>query len=501
MTTGTASKREDTFVWPVSRRQVVGQTVRLLVKGTAIGDELRSDQDVEHLKFGSRRFLVLGHPDLIDRVLYANRTNYVKSVEFEPLRALTGLNLLTDEGESWAYHRGELNSVFSRRRLDDIVDLIADPIVDYADELSAHTGRVEFDIHEDMVGLTLRVVANALFSQDFGDLIDRMHDLVTAGLRRAEVMDRLGMVGAFTPRGWSLLAKIAYQPVPLPPPLREFQRIARGMEQGIQSILDERARTPSQRRDLLDQLMEADGGTWPRKRIRDEALTFVLAGHETTANALSWFWYLLTINPDARARMLAEIDQVLGHRRPTAADLHELPYTTACIQESQRYFSAVYALPRTALEDDWIGPHFVPAGTTVIMPSHRIHHDERWWPEPAEFRPERFLTRDADRPRSAYLPFGGGRRVCIGQSFALMEMVLVAAVLSQRFTFDLVPGHPVEPETTLTLRPKHGIRVVARRRSDPPGDPAATAQSDPAEAAARCPVSTDDLPTEQPGDL
>ena len=191
----------------------------------------------------------------------------------------------------------------------------------------------------------------------------------------------------------------------------------------------------------------------------------MLAGHETTANAMSWFFYLMAQQSDARDKMLVEVDSALCGRRPTAEDLSPLPWTTACIQESQRYYSAVWVVAREAIEDDLIDGHHIRPGTTVLIPIHHIHHDERWWPDPEVFDPTRFLG-DAgkDRPRSAYLPFGGGRRICIGQSFALMEMVLMAAIMSQRFTFDVRPAHPVELEATLTLRPKHGVHVVAHRR-------------------------------------
>jgi cytochrome P450 len=203
-------------------------------------------------------------------------------------------------------------------------------------------------------------------------------------------------------------------------------------------------------------------------RIRDEALTFMLAGHETTANAISWLWYLMSLNPDARDRMLAEIDDVLSGRRPTAADLTRLAWTTACIQESQRYYSAVWIIARDAVENDVIDGHHIRPGTTVLIPIHHIHHDERWWPDPATFDPTRFTGEAGkNRPRSAYLPFGGGRRICIGQSFALIEMVVMAAIMSQRYTFDVAAGFPVELEATLTLRPKHGLRLIAHRREGP----------------------------------
>ncbi len=163
--------------------------------------------------------------------------------------------------------------------------------------------------------------------------------------------------------------------------------------------------------------------------------------------------------------MLAEVDDVLGRRRPEADDMGRLGWTTACLQESQRYFSAVWIIARRAIEDDVVGVHHIRRGTTVVIPIHHIHHDPRWWPDPERFDPNRFFSPIEPRPRSAYLPFGGGRRICIGQSFALMEMLLIAAIMSQRFTFDLAPDYPVELEATLTLRPKHGLHVIGSRRA------------------------------------
>jgi cytochrome P450 len=177
-------------------------------------------------------------------------------------------------------------------------------------------------------------------------------------------------------------------------------------------------------------------------------------------------WYLLALNAHARDRILDEVDTVLARSRPTAEDLAKLPWTTACIQEAQRYFSAVWALGREAIADDDIDGHRIRTGTTVMIPIHHIHHDPRWWPNPEQFDPTRFMPgADGERPRSAYLPFGGGRRSCIGQTFALMEMVLMASIMSQQFIFDLRPGYPVELGATLTLRPKHGLHVIGQRRT------------------------------------
>lgn len=418
--------------------------------------------DIARFRCAGRRFVSITHPEYVDHVLHRARPCYVKSNEYEPIRAAAGINLLTDEGDSWAAHRTTLNPTFARRHLNEIVDLMIDPIERISDDVRQDA---QFDMHALMVEATLRVVANALFSQDFGPLVHSMKDLTTRGLRRTERLGRIGLWGLMPRPVYDALSWCTFSGVPLPPPLRESQKIVLALDAAVNGVLNERIAHPTDSPDLLNVLFQADDGTWPRQRIRDEALTFMLAGHETTANAMSWFWYLMALNPDARERMLAEIDDVLGDRRPTAADLTSLPWTTACLQESQRYFSAVWMVAREAIEDDIIDGHHVRPGTTVLIPIHHIHHDERWWPDPETFDPTRFLG-DAvkQRPRSAYLPFGGGRRICIGQSFALMEMVLMAAIMSQRFTFDLHPDHAVELEATLTLRPKHGLHVIAHTR-------------------------------------
>jgi len=448
---------------PARRLSTWTMTREAITVGFDVGDGFMGrarGSDIARFRCAGRRFVSISHPDYVDHVLHEARLRYVKSNEYEPIKATAGINLLTDEGDSWASHRGALNPTFARRHLNGLVDLMIDPIAD----VTARVAPGEFDMHETMVETTLRVVANSLFSQDFGPLVQSMNELATRGLRHAEKLERLGLWGLMPRPVYDTLHRCAFSGVRMPPPLRDIQNIALTLDRSVNSVIDERLVHPTDSADLLNVLLGADGGTWPRQRVRDEALTFMLAGHETTANAMSWFWYLMAVHADARERMLAEVDDVLGGRRPTADDLGRLPWTTACLQESQRYFSAVWIIARRAIEDDVTGEHHIRRGTTVIIPIHHIHHDPRWWPDPERFDPSRFLGCAKDRPRSAYLPFGGGRRICIGQSFALVEMLLIAAIMSQRFTFDLAPGRQVEPEATLTLRPKHGVHVVGRRR-------------------------------------
>src|SRR5262245_60292875 len=452
---------------PAARLPTLTMSREAITIGLDAGDAVLGrtrGHDVARFRCAGRRFVSISHPDYVDHVLHRARLKYVKSNDYEPIRAAAGINLLTDEGDSWAAHRTTLNPTFARRHLNQMADLMIDPIERVA---AGVTPDAPFDMHATMVEATLRVVANTLFSQDFGPLVGTMNDLATRGLRRSEKFGRLGLWGLMPRPVYDTLMWCTFSGVPLPPPFRESQQITLALDSAVNAVLDERIAHPTDSPDLLNVLFRADNGTWPRKRIRDEALTFMLAGHETTANAMSWFWYLMSLNPAARDRMLAEIDDVLARRRPTADDLARLPWTTACIQESQRYYSAVWIVARNAIEHDVIDGHHIRPGTTDRVPPHPLHHAERWWPDPETFDPTRFLGDAArDRPRSAYLPFGGGRRICIGQSFALMEMVLIAAIMGQLFTFDVSPNHPVELEATLTLRPKHGLYVIAREREE-----------------------------------
>jgi cytochrome P450 len=379
-----------------------------------------------------------------------------------------GNSLLTDEGDSWQHHRTMLNPIFAKRHLNDLVELMIEPIQAAVDRLDARGGRVEFDMVDQMVELTLNVVGNALFSQQFGGIAEGMSGMATRALRFAERLERVFLIAAPPTDVFRALVRVGSSDLPIPSPLPRIDALMKSFDSAVWSVVNERNAHRTDTPDLLNHLLNArseDGAPLPLQRVRDEALTFMLAGHETTANALSWMWYLLALNPHARAKMLAEVDDVLLGRRPTVDDLAALPWTQACFQEAMRYFSPVWAIARVAIDDDVIGRHHIRKGTTIIIPVHLLHHDDRWWPNPEEYNPSRFLPgAGKGRPRSAYLPFGGGKRICIGSSFALMESVLITAMMSQRFVFDLVAGHPVDPEATLTLRPRHGVKTIARRR-------------------------------------
>jgi len=427
--------------------------------------------DFTRFRTGNRAVVSIGNPELIDQVLHEDRQSYYKSFEYELLRALLGVSLFTDEEDSWERHRLMLSPMFGKRHLNGLVDLMIEPIDALCDALAAEPNQERFEVEmgDEMVKLTLNVVGNSLFSKGFGPIAESIAPQVTGGLRFAERSIRVFFIYSPTPKVWRGLARVAFTPLPLPPPFWTIQQTVKHLDNAVWGVINDRRAHPIDSPDLLNHLLNAsdDEGSLTLKRVRDESLTFMLAGHETTANALTWMWYLLSINPKARQRVYDEVDSVLQGRTPTADDLADLPYTTGAFLEAMRYFSPAWLIPRRAIRDTSIGGHRIKKGTTVIIPVHQVHHDPRWWPNPQEYDPSRFLPgAGKGRPRSAYLPFGGGRRICIGQGFATMESVLITAMLAQRYVFDLVPDHPVEPEGTLTLRPKHGMKMVARRRTE-----------------------------------
>lgn len=422
--------------------------------------------DIVRWRSGPRQVYAITHPDYIEHVLRKHADRYMKSVEYQLVSTVLGRSLFTDDGPTWRRHRQMLNPFFGRRQLNGMIDLMIDPIDRYVSALDAQGDGFEVEMVSDMTMLTLDVVGTALFGRELGSVANKMGHAVTTGLRLGEFAARLTLVAS--PPAWAVKLfghTVHYAPL-LPPPLDRAQYTMRSIDRMVEDVLADRERHPDDANDLLGMLLRArdEEGTLSARRVRDEAVTFMIAGHETTANGMAWMWYLLALNPSARDRMLEEVDSVLGDRTPTAADVPSLPWTSACFQEALRYFSPIWVVPRTAIADDEIDGYRIPKGSTVLVPVNAVHHDPRFWHEPERFDPERFLPENANHHRFAYLPFGAGQRICIGRSFALMEAALIAAMMSQRFTFDAVPGHPVEPEATLTLRPRNGVRMFARRR-------------------------------------
>ena len=452
----------------------VARSVRDIVTGRETASTLDAlasrAEDITAWSILGRRNVSLVHPDHIEHVLVAGHDRYRKAAHYRLLAAVTGNGLLTNEGEPWAHQRRLIQPLFGHRELDHLGAHMTAAAVAHLEGWDRYSDGAELDVAAAMTGLTLDVVGRALFGTTLVNAADRLRPAVGMGMDRAVGAARLQSLFAL-PR-WSVdaIGRIVFRSPVLPPSVRRIQRAMRTIDDVVREIVVARRGDPQEEAsDMVGLLLSArdvDGGAMSETQVRDELVTFMLAGHETTANALAWLWYLLAQNPGARDRLTAEVDTVLGGRTPTAADAGSLPWTSACVHEALRLYPPAWILEREATVDDDVGGYRIRAGTTVFLPIYAVHRDERWWPDPLRFDPGRFLGEpDRTRPRCAYLPFGAGRRVCIGSQFALLEATLVVATVVQRYQLDLVDGATVEPEATVTLRPRGGLPLRLQRRS------------------------------------
>jgi cytochrome P450 len=422
--------------------------------------------DLAHERAFGHDYFLSRSPDHVEHVFVAGHDRYRKSVHYRLLAAVTGQGLLTNEGEPWAQQRRLMQPVFTKRHLDQLVPLMTAATEEFLDGWPPSSpGSV--DVAAAMTELTLDVVGRALFGASLGDEVDRLRPAVAVGLNAALAAARLQLM--FPVPRWfvdGVARAVARAPL-LPPPLSRIHRVMRTIDSVVTEVIDRRISAGRDEDDLLGLLLAArddEGRPMPRGQVRDEVVTLMLAGHETTANGLSWLWYLLARHPEARQRLHEEVDLVLAGRTPTAEDLDRLSWTTACFQEALRLFPPAWVLEREACADDELDGVPVRAGATIIFPVHLLHRDERWWPRPDRFDPERFLPGAAPPPRGAYLPFGAGRRMCIGANFALVEGTLIAAMIAQRHELDIGRDFAPVPSATVTLRPRGGLPMTPRRR-------------------------------------
>jgi len=421
--------------------------------------------DVVMLRAFNYRVYYLSHPDLIEQLLVTQARKFAKGRILKANKRLFGNGLLISEGDFWLRQRRLAQPAFHRAR-----------VVSYGETMARFTERLltewrdgeTRDIHAEMMRLTLQIVAKTLFDADVaGDTQE-----VGRALEAITVLN-------------SDFRRLVLTPPWLPTPTNVRAVLAtHKLNSIIYRIIADRRTHPRDTGDLLSMLLAAqdeDGSRMTDRQLRDETITLFLAGHETTAIALSWTWWLLAQNPQAEAKLHAELDSVLAGRSPHPEDLPRLPYTEKAITEALRLYPPAWGIPRMALEDVEIAGYTVPKGSGVSVSSWVVHRDPRWFADPLAFRPERW---DGDLqkrlPRFAYFPFGGGPRQCIGNAFALMEAQLLLATIAQKFRFRLIPDHPVVPQASITLRPKHGIRVVLESRSAHSREtrPAATAAAD-----------------------
>lgn len=395
---------------------------------------------------------ILYHPDHVKMVLQDRHLTYDKQFPMSKVMSspeLFGNGLITSDGDFWLHQRHLMQPSFHRERVAGFGQLMirtTEDLLSRWQQVAKDKGVL--DMEQEMTGLTLRTAGLALFSLDL-----------------AENSDTIGRTFATL---WAPL--LQYINLPFPPlwvPTPSNRRLRASMatlNSIIYDIIEQRRsqQTSTQAADLLGMLLEArdeqTGEGMSQQQVRDELLTLMLAGHETTAATLCWTWYLLSQYPEAERRLHAELETVLSGRVPTVADLDALPYTRMIIQETLRLYPPSFGLTRHAKTDDEIGGYAIAANSMIFVSQYCTHRHPAFWEEPEVFDPERFTQeRSASRPRFAYFPFGGGPRQCMGNTFAMMEAELVLATVAQRFALRVVPGHPIEPFVKGTLRPRYGL--------------------------------------------
>ncbi len=418
--------------------------------------------DIAHFKLMGWPVYLLSHPDMIQAVLEVDAGAFVKGRGLGRARRLLGQGLLTSEGLFHQRQRRLVLPAFHRERM----AAYGKVMVDHASALQARwlDGETR-DIAADMQHLTRSIVAKTLF--DFE--VTSQTQAIDAAL--ATLIGSFGSLAFFLPE-WVLDRGLW--------PSAHRQESARAeLDALIYRMIEERRAGGRDHGDLLSMLLVAvdedgDGQGMTDRQVRDEVMTLFLAGHETTANALAWTWFLLSEHPEAAARLHDELDRVLGGRDPEVADLPELRYTRRVLTEAMRLYPPAWIVGRRAVQDVVVGGYGIPRGAGVLVSEWVVHHDPRWYPDPFRFDPDRWLPDShAPRPKYAYFPFGGGPRRCIGEAFAWMEGTLILATIARRWHLRLVPGHPVQPDPLITLRPRNGVRVILERRAAPqPAHPA-----------------------------
>lgn len=415
--------------------------------------------DVFRMRFAALVAHVARHPDHVAYVLKDNAKNYDKQTAgYKALSRALGRGLLTSEGDFWLRQRRIAQPAFHKKRIAGFATVM----VRATEEMLARwTPKLEsgeiIDVAAEMMRLTLQIVAETLL-----------------GIRIAAEADEVGeALEVMLP--YIRETSEAILPLPLAVPTarnRRFKRAVAAVDRIVMRCIEARRGAPGDGNDLLSMLMssqdEETGERMTDRQLRDEVVTMILAGHETTANALTWTFYLLSQNPDARARVEAEVDTVLGASSASLEALRDLKYTRRVIDESLRLYPPAWIVERSAIMADRLGDFEVPRRSVVLLSPFLTHRHPTFWPDPLRFDPDRFTDEAiAARPSFAYFPFGGGPRQCIGNNFALMEAQLILATVARSVRLSLAPGTKVELNPLVTLRPKDGMPMTMTRRSSP----------------------------------
>jgi cytochrome P450 len=419
--------------------------------------------DVVRARVGPLEFYIVSHPSDVEYVLRGNHRNFIKDVGTRKLlSAVLGQGLVTSEGELWRRQRRLAQPAFQM----DQIQKYSTVMVDFARRmLEGWQAGQKRNVHADMMRLTLEIVAQTLFTASVGDKAGRVGVALEALMKYWA-----GPGGLFS---W-------WRYMPTPGAVR-FRRAIRELDGVILDTVAQRRAAGSGPEDLLSRFLNArdkDGSRMSDRQLRDEMVTLLLAGHETTAVALTFCFYLLAKHPQADARLAAELDEVLAGELPAVEHLPRLRYTEWVVKEAMRLYPPVPNVGREALEDCEIGGYHIPKGSQIAVVQWMTHRDKRWYGDDVlEFRPERWDNDFAKKlPRCAYYPFVDGPRVCIGNHFAMMEAVLILAAVASRFRLELVPGQTLKILPSVTLRPKGGIHMILHERHGGNGEPAAARQ-------------------------
>ncbi len=408
--------------------------------------------DVAQFRLAGRPAFLLNHPDFIQQVLVSEQSNFRKGRALQRMRLLLGDGLLTSEGSAHAQARRLVQPAFHHERIAAYAGIMAEEAARMGGEWQAGA---TYDVAREMNFLTLRIVGRTLFGIDLSS-------------QESVIAEALDDLFALSDPLYLLLAPLLeWLPIPS---ARRSQAAQAFFDQLIYGLIDARQKEGPGQGDMLDMLLasvdEETGQPPDRQFIRDQALTLLLAGHETTANALAWCWHLLAAHPASAERLREELDRVLGDGRlPGLADLGHLPFTRSVLSESLRLYPPAWVIGRSAINDCTIGGYSVPAGSTILLSPWVTQRDRRYFAHADEFRPERWLGKEpSNRPKFAFFPFGGGPRVCIGAQFAWTEGTLLLATLAQQWQLRPTDERPVALAPRVTLRPKDGVWMKASRR-------------------------------------
>src|SRR6516162_9009818 len=412
------------------------------------------DEDIVGGRLLWRRRFIINEPSGIRHVLLDNAANYRKSeLTRRLLEPGLGRGLLTSEGETWRRHRQIMAPAFDRRSMETYTPIIAGVTSELLAGWDILPNSSEVDAGAAMMHTTLHIISRTMFSADSHHIVE----VVERGVGqyqtavRPHLLDLLGFPAWFT----NLFSR--------------RQRAVAAFDEfdsTVDQLINDRARGPNNKqKDLLARLVAArdveTGARMTAKEVRDEVVTIFMAGHETTAQALTWTWYLLSLHPAVEARLDEELRAVLNGRTPHYGDIASLRYTRMVIEESMRLYPPAHTMAREPIAVDYVLGQRIPPGAIVLIAPWLLHHKASLWPEPHRFNPDRFMT---EPPRFSYIPFGAGQRICIGAAFAMTEAILILATIAQRYRLRLKPGHPIDPQGLITLRPRYGMPMTLQRR-------------------------------------